>query len=99
MTVLAEVPGAWLLRFTRGQNHEARGFSVNTSLAESDRPRPALYQCCGTEDFLYDDNIRFRDHAKSIGLEVTYDEGPGEHEWGYWDREIQNVLQWLPLNR
>jgi len=22
--------------------------------------KPLLYQCCGTEDFLYDDNVRFK---------------------------------------
>jgi len=58
---------------------------------------PKLYQCCGTEDFLYKDNIRFRDHCRKLGLPLTYEEEPGEHEWGYWDRKIQRVLDWLPL--
>ena len=59
---------------------------------------PILYQCCGTGDFLYDQNVRFRDFAKEIGLEVIYEEHPDDvHEWGYWDRMIQRVLQWLPL--
>ena len=59
--------------------------------------RPRLYQCCGTEDFLYAGNLRFKALAESLGLDLTYEEGPGEHEWGYWDRQIQNVLAWLPL--
>jgi S-formylglutathione hydrolase FrmB len=59
--------------------------------------RLQLYQCCGTDDFLYQDNVRFRDFARSLGLPLTYDESPGAHEWGYWDRQIQRVLQWLPL--
>jgi putative tributyrin esterase len=58
---------------------------------------PRLYQCCGTEDFLYAGNLRFKALAESLGLDLTYEEGPGEHEWGYWDRQIQNVLAWLPL--
>jgi S-formylglutathione hydrolase FrmB len=66
-------------------------------VAWSAGPRPRLYQCCGTEDFLYDQNLRFRDHALALGLDLTYEEGPGEHEWGYWDRMIQRVLAWLPL--
>jgi putative tributyrin esterase len=66
-------------------------------LAKSSRPRPRLYQCCGTEDFLYDQNLRFRDQALALGLDLLYEEGPGEHEWGYWDRMIQRVLAWLPL--
>lgn len=66
-------------------------------VARSTGPKPRLYQCCGTEDFLYDQNQRFRDHALALGLDLTYEEGPGEHEWGYWDRMIQRVLAWLPL--
>lgn len=58
---------------------------------------PLLYQCCGTEDFLYEDNVRFREHARALSLPLTYEEGPGEHEWGYWDAHIQRVLAWLPL--
>lgn len=58
-----------------------------------------LYQCCGTADFLYASNLRFRDHAQSLNLNLTYEEHPGgSHEWGYWDRMIQRVLEWLPLN-
>jgi putative tributyrin esterase len=59
--------------------------------------RPMLYQCCGTEDFLYEGNLRFKEWAMSLGLNLTYEEGPGEHEWGYWDQQIQRVLAWLPL--
>ncbi|HSN74699.1 MAG TPA: alpha/beta hydrolase family protein [Anaerolineae bacterium] len=66
-------------------------------VAKSTDSKPRLYQCCGTEDFLYDQNVRFRDQASALGLDLTYEEGPGEHEWGYWDRMIQRVLAWLPL--
>ncbi|MBW4080897.1 esterase family protein [Paenibacillus sp. S150] len=59
--------------------------------------QPRLYQCCGTEDFLLEGNRRFRDHAAAAGLEITYEEAPGEHEWGYWDRQARRVLEWLPL--
>jgi S-formylglutathione hydrolase FrmB len=66
-------------------------------IASTRGPRPRLYQCCGTEDFLYEGNIRFRDEVRAMGLDLTYEEGPGTHEWGYWDRQIQRVLAWLPL--
>ena len=59
--------------------------------------QPELYQCCGTEDFLYQENISFREHAKKLGLKHIYEESSGTHEWGYWDRQIQRVLEWLPL--
>ncbi|WP_391571838.1 alpha/beta hydrolase [Cohnella sp.] len=60
---------------------------------------PAFYQCCGTEDFLYDDNRRFLDHVRKLGLSLTYEEGPGTHAWDYWDAHIRKVLDWLPLEK
>ncbi len=71
-------------------------FSLVEQIVEQGRPRPHLYQWCGTEDFLYADNVRFREHAKSLGLALTYEEGPGGHEWSCWDAQIQRVLAWLP---
>lgn len=58
-----------------------------------------FYQCCGTADFLYEDNLTFRDHAAGK-LDLTYEEHEGDtHEWGYWDQQIQRVLKWLPLEQ
>ncbi len=66
--------------------------------AESARlaERPALYLCCGRDDALYEDNRRFCDHLRGLGLEFVWEEGPGGHDWGYWDQQIQRVLAWLP---
>lgn len=61
--------------------------------------QPQLYQCCGTEDFLYEGNRNFLKHAEKVGLRVTYDEEPGGHEWSYWDRNIQKVFDWLPVDK
>lgn len=57
--------------------------------------KPRLYQCCGTEDFLHQNNITFRDYLRGLPLDLTYEEGPGEHHWVYWDRMIQKVLAWM----
>ncbi|MFF5174487.1 alpha/beta hydrolase [Micromonospora sp. NPDC000089] len=58
---------------------------------------PPLYVACGTEDFLYDDNLRFVEAARGQGVPVTADFSPGDHDWAYWDAKIQDVLAWLPL--
>lgn len=55
--------------------------------------KPRLYQCCGTEVTLYVDNVRFRNALFKLPFDLTYEEGPGEHEWSYWDRMIQTVLR------
>ncbi|MFW5981341.1 MAG: alpha/beta hydrolase [bacterium] len=66
---------------------------------QSTGPKPKLYQCCGKEDFLYDDNIKFRDFCTSLSLEYIYEEEKGEHNWDYWDTKIKDVLKWLPIVR
>ncbi|MFW6303609.1 MAG: esterase family protein, partial [Candidatus Sumerlaeota bacterium] len=67
-----------------------------TQLKHSERKQPALFACCGTEDFLYEQNQTFRRHAESIDLQLDYEEGPGSHDWSFWDHWIQRVLEWLP---
>ncbi|MDR3121602.1 MAG: esterase family protein [Clostridiales bacterium] len=72
------------------------------ALAESRKKlgnMPRIYQWCGTEDFLYDQNVAFRDHLQALGYDLTYEEGPGDHQWKYWDEKIQRVLEWLPLKK
>lgn len=72
-------------------------FHLAEKVAGSEGPKPKLFQCCGTEDFLYRDNIAFKDHCRTLPLDLTYEEEPGEHEWDYWDKKIQRVLEWLPI--
>lgn len=57
--------------------------------------RPDLIQLCGTEDFLYEGNQKFRQAAGQAGYELTYREAPGDHEWPYWDKAVQHALQFF----
>ncbi|MFD1172365.1 alpha/beta hydrolase [Oceanobacillus picturae] len=66
-------------------------------LNESSSEKPMLYQSCGTEDFLYEHNLRFHRICKETDLDYTYDFGPGDHTWEYWDDKIQDILKWLPI--
>ncbi len=59
--------------------------------------KPRVFQCCGTEDMLYDMNIRFRDMMAGLPFDYTYHEAPGIHCWEFWDFWIQEILKWLPL--
>ena len=49
-------------------------------------------------DFLYPMNKQFKDRCKDK-IDLTWFEEPGIHEWGFWDRNIQRVLDWLPLDK
>ena len=66
-------------------------------LADSTGPKPRFFLACGTEDELLPESRAFRQHLEAVHLPVTYEESPGAHEWGYWDAQIQRVLDWLPL--
>ena len=60
---------------------------------------PSLWVGCGTDDLLLDSNVQFVEACTGIGIDVTTSLVEGEHEWGLWDREIQQVLAWLPLRQ
>lgn len=57
--------------------------------------RPRLYIGIGTEDGLYDENVRFHHHVRALRYDVTYRESAGDHTWAFWDEYIQYVLEWM----
>ncbi|MCC7491131.1 MAG: esterase family protein [Fimbriimonadaceae bacterium] len=71
-------------------------FHLAAQVAAQPQP-PRLFQWCGSDDFLYQHNLKFRDHCAQIGLPLTSEEGPGGHTWDLWDAQIQRVLQWFEL--
>ncbi len=60
-------------------------------------PKPRFYMACGTEDNLIAPNREFRDHLLALGYDVTWEEGPGVHDWYFWDEYILKAMKWLPL--
>lgn len=82
-----------------GSKEELKG-SDNDILALADRlaaqkkERPRLYAWCGTEDFLYEGNLRAWAHVKKLGYDLTCRESAGDHQWKYWDERIKDVLCW-----
>ena len=60
---------------------------------------PKMYMCIGTDDFLLATNRKYRDFLLEEKVDLTYEEGPGNHEWDFWDRYILKILDWLPLNK
>lgn len=74
-------------------------FHLAEKLAGSGQVQPKIFQCCGTEDFVYPHNLRFRDHLRKLDYDLTYDEGPGGHDWIYADNGLKKIIDWLPLNK
>ena len=58
---------------------------------------PRIFQSCGTEDFIYKANVSAAQKLRALGVELTYEEHPGIHDWDYWDTHIQRALDWMQL--
>lgn len=54
---------------------------------------PYLYLDCGTEDFLVEMNQQFAALLREKKIPHEYRELPGNHEWAYWDQQVQEVLR------
>lgn len=58
---------------------------------------PPIYMAMGTKDFGYE---RWKETLKlfqELGLDITSDVMEGyEHEWPFWDIQIQKFLDWIP---
>ena len=61
--------------------------------------RPEVFMWCGTEDFLYEDNLKMRDHLMRLGYDLSFSQSTGDHQWKYWDEQIQKVLAWATADR
>ena len=80
------------------QNRELEGSADDLfALLQQRRPEelPRLYASVGVDDRFLEDNRRFRDRAASKGVSLTYEEGPGNHEWDFWDRYLRRILDWM----
>jgi putative tributyrin esterase len=62
-------------------------------VAEGTAPR--FFMFCGTEDFGNALNPIGRDDLRAAGADVTWREGPGEHDFTCWDRHLPELINWL----
>lgn len=58
---------------------------------------PKIYMACGMQDGLIGVNRKFRDLLLENGMDITYEETDGMHDWAFWNIQIRKVLNWLPL--
>ena len=64
---------------------------------ESGAELPKIFLKIGTEDFLYQTNLRLADDFRALDVPVDFFTAPGAHEWGFWQQTIKDFLAWLPL--
>jgi S-formylglutathione hydrolase FrmB len=56
---------------------------------------PYFYFDCGTEDapFIFKSNRELAEVFSQKKIKYEYRELPGDHSWGYWDQQVQEVLK------
>lgn len=54
---------------------------------------PDFLITCGKQDYLYQENVAFRDHLKELGIPFTWKEWEGVHDWKFWDESVKLALE------
>jgi len=60
-----------------------------------DKSIPELLIMCGTEDMLYEDNKQFINYLEDKGIRYQFEDGPGNHDYAYWDQAIKRAIEWF----
>lgn len=69
-----------------------------TTMAKKSDKRTKFYAWCGEQDFLYKANQVAVKELKKLGLKLDYKHSPGKHEWYYWEKQLEYLLEWLPID-
>ena len=67
-------------------------------LAKKPEKAPKMYVACGTEDYLIKANNDFVEKYGKI-FDMEYHTEPGVHNWHFWNKYIEKVLAWLPIEK
>lgn len=97
---LIEGPFLWNSIFEHAdeiEGSDADLFALAKKQKKLGKELPKVFQTCGTEDFIYQPNVSAHKKLLEAGVDVTYEEHPGIHDWDYWDTHIQRALDWMPL--
>nr|WKN37267.1 alpha/beta hydrolase-fold protein [Tunicatimonas sp. TK19036] len=80
---------------TAYQSASPSDHSVWSTLQRATAPHPALRFDCGTEDLLIEHNRTLHRQLTDAGIEHTYEEFPGGHEWAYWQTHLRDSLMFF----
>lgn len=65
-------------------------------LKKAGKTLPKIYMACGDKDSLLGPNKEMAAFLKEQRADVTFEIGPGAHEWDFWDTYIKKAIDWLP---
>lgn len=75
-------------------NDEEDLFKI-AEICNQNNNKPRIYMGVGTEDFLYQDNVKLKEKFEGMDFDFTYKESSGTHCWEFWDEYIQYIIEWL----
>ena len=64
-------------------------------LQKENKRIPGLYLAIGTEDFLYNENQIFKKFLEEHEVPFKYSEGPGSHNFDFWNQHIEPTIRWM----
>lgn len=64
-------------------------------LKKSGEDLPEIYMCCGTEDFLLEENRAFHAFLDNIGYTHVYFEDTGSHDMDFWERNTPKLIKMI----
>ena len=64
-------------------------------LVASGKKAPNLYIACGYNDALKFDNRKLCTALDDIGIKFFYEEGPGTHDWDFWNIYIRRGIEFV----
>ena len=65
------------------------------NLKKAGKKIPRLYMAIGTEDYLYRDNQDFKHFLENENADFFYEDGPGVHNWTFWNEFLPKGLAWV----
>lgn len=75
-------------------------FYLTQQLDKVDKPKPKIYQSCGTDDPLYDTNLAYKElitQSTSNFHDYYYIEEEGGHDWKFWNQQLPIMLKTLGI--
>ena len=64
-------------------------------LKKEGKELPSIFMACGTEDFLIRENHEFRDFLEAEGVNFSYKESTGIHDWKFWNEYLEPAIEWM----
>ncbi|MBQ9262968.1 MAG: acetylesterase [Clostridia bacterium] len=60
---------------------------------------PRIFMACGTEDFLYPNNLDMHQYLETLGIAHAWVTHPGVHDFDFWNYALPIALNWLQEER